>query len=333
MIKKVIITIMILAGILASAVVILGQKQDDVSKPVDNIVPVSSKVKNVIPIAMAADNNYVYPTLVAMTSVMAHAKSNVDYEFYLMVPSNFSTENKNIIKSLKNNYENFSVNIINMGEAFKNANTDSRITTPAYYRLNLPNLLPDVDKIIWLDGDTFTFKDLTEMINLDMTNYYYKGFLDHSVDLALEFGVNNDHYICTGVMLINLKALREDKVQEKCAKFIDKNSGKLTQHDQTVINVVCCDKVGVLPPKFGIWNYADEKTAIDYNNKLKPARRYNKDEFLKAYKDPTIVHYAGGGKPWSNNEAVSKLFNEKWWNCARLTNYFGKIAEKYKSKV
>ena len=50
------------------------------------------------------------------------------------------------------------------------------LTTPAYYRLSLSDSLPKVDKIIWLDGDTLTLIDLKEMFDLDMENYYYKGY-------------------------------------------------------------------------------------------------------------------------------------------------------------
>ena len=125
-------------------------------------LPVFAEAKyKTIPIAMAADNNYAYPTLVAMTSVLENAGPNTKYEFHLMVPSDFTEENKSIIKSLEKKYKRCSINIIDMGNDFKNAKNDARITTPAYYRLSLSEILPNVDKIIWLDGDTIVFKDLT----------------------------------------------------------------------------------------------------------------------------------------------------------------------------
>jgi lipopolysaccharide biosynthesis glycosyltransferase len=44
----------------------------------------------------------------------------------------------------------------------------------------LSELLPNVDKILWIDGDTITFNDLKEMYDIDMKNFHYKGFLDTS---------------------------------------------------------------------------------------------------------------------------------------------------------
>ena len=90
---------------------------------------------------------------------------------------------------------------------FQNAPLSRHITTiAAYFRLYLPNLLPNVDKIIYLDGDTITFDDLKEMYDIKMDEYYIKGFLDIGNDNLLP---NNDNYIFSGVILINLENIFE----------------------------------------------------------------------------------------------------------------------------
>jgi lipopolysaccharide biosynthesis glycosyltransferase len=53
-----------------------------------------------------------------------------------------------------------------MGDDFKGAITGSHISLASYYRIALPSLLPDVDKIIYCDADVINFKDLSEMYNL-----------------------------------------------------------------------------------------------------------------------------------------------------------------------
>ncbi len=48
---------------------------------------------------------------------------------------------------------------------FKNASLSRNIITLAsYYRLSLPDLFPDIDKILYLDGDTLTFDDLKKNV-------------------------------------------------------------------------------------------------------------------------------------------------------------------------
>ncbi len=56
---------------------------------------------NIIPVSMALDNNYIYPTIVAITSMMLNSNPRTKYNYYIMHPSDFSIENKNCLKDLK----------------------------------------------------------------------------------------------------------------------------------------------------------------------------------------------------------------------------------------
>lgn len=277
-----------------------------------------------IPIAMAADNNYTYPTIVSITSILENANKNTEIKVYLMHPGDFKNENKEKISSLQTKYKSFKVEFINMEDKFKNAKTDSSIPTASYYRLLLPSLLPDVKKIVWLDGDTVTLKDLSKMYKLDMSNYYYRGFLDNNVDGLKDFGIENDHYICAGVMLINLDKLRKDNIEEKFEDFISKNNSKLIQHDQTVINAVCYKNIGILPPQYGIFNFWDTNAAKDHYKKLVANNKWTLKEFLKAYKDPTIIHFVV--KPWKE---TNYTFANIWFKYAKKTLYYEDILKKY----
>ena len=60
--------------------------------------------KKVIPIALAADNNYAMPMAVTKTSILTNAKIDSFYDFYLLIPSDFSVENKEKLKKLQNKY-------------------------------------------------------------------------------------------------------------------------------------------------------------------------------------------------------------------------------------
>ena len=106
-----------------------------------------------------------------------------------------------------------------------------------------------------MDGDTAVFEDLTELITIDMKHYYIMGFLDSLPNAIERFGVKDATVLCAGVLLLDLDALRKNHMQEKMYQFIHDNLGKLNQHDQTVINVVCQNNIGILPPKFGIWSF------------------------------------------------------------------------------
>lgn len=285
------------------------------------------KAPDSIPIAMALDENYIYPTIVAISSVMESSTYDSKYDFYIMHPSNFSDEAKNTLKSMEKTYANCKITLIDMKDKFKSAYTDSRITTPAYYRLMLSDVLPNLDKIIWMDGDALTFHDLTEMFNVDMEGYCYKGFLDfpwNNEHLENSFGIEDDHYICDGIMVVNLKELRKENAVKKFEEFIAKNNDKLEQHDQTVINAVFTDKIGVLPAKFGIWDWFENRE-IDWPETLTSPEKYTQKEMDEAKADPTLLHCTF--KPWyfwSPQNAIAS-----WWRIAEGTKYFDKIKQKY----
>lgn len=288
-----------------------------------NSSEVSSTSKN-IPIAMALDDNYLYPTIVAMTSILENASLETKYDFYVMHPAEFKEENKAKLKSLENKYEKCNIKIIDMGTAYKNANDKGHITTPAYYRLSLSDLLPDINKIIWLDGDTITNVDLRDLYNIEMNGYYYKGYLDDNVHAVENFIKENDHCICSGVMLVNLEELRKDNMVKKFSEFIEKNNERLIQHDQTTINVVAYKKTWILPAKFGIYNYHKLKEAEEQSKVYLCNNGYSTQELREAYINPAILHCIS--KPWKSLEVYG---SEKWWNYAKKTDFYDEIHSHY----
>ena len=192
----------------------------------------------------ALNNGYVYPTLVSMTSLVINAGNNTFYNIYILVSSDFKEESKNILMSVEKNYTNhFKIIIINMGNKFKGLDTNNKIPTPAYYRLELHNILPDVDRIVYMDGDTAVFQDLSELITFDMEENYILGFLDSIPKALRKFKIKNAIVLCSGVLLMDLNALRINNISEKYREFLEENLGQIYQHDQTTINVVCQGKI------------------------------------------------------------------------------------------
>ena len=195
------------------------------------------------------------------------------------------------------------------------------------------NLLPNVDRIIWMDGDTMVFEDLTDLINLDMKGNYVMGFLDSIPEAIERFNIKNATVICSGVLLIDLEAFRKNKMTEKFNKFIDKNRNKINQHDQTVINVVCQGKNGPLPPKYGIWSFEQKEYALSHNDRQRPHLKYNITELIDAYYHPVILHYTWP-KPFWGFKKKKPIFNDLWWNYANKTGYYieiRKYSPKYKT--
>ena len=176
-----------------------------------------------------------------------------------------------------------------------------------------------------MDGDTAVFEDLTELITLDMKNNYIMGFLDSLPNAIERFGIKDATVLCSGVLLLDLDALRKNHMQEKMHQFIADNLGNLNQHDQTVINVVCQNNIGPLPPKYGIWSFEAEIYALKHNERQRPWLKYDKEEFVKAYHHPAILHYVYPKPFWKINRPI---FNKEWWEYARISGYYNDVLNK-----
>ena len=157
-----------------------------------------------------------------------------------------------------------------------------------------------------------------------MTNYYYKGLLDNFPECVDHITKNNDHCICVGVMLINLKELRKDNMTQIFDDFILKKRKQLIQYDQTVINAVSYEKIGILPAKYGIFNYKSKKKLFQKYKNIRFKNKYTDIELENAYLNPGILHMTY--KPWIKKRQYKK---KDWWKYAKKSDYYNEICENY----
>ena len=75
----------------------------------------------------------------------------------------------------------------------------------------------NLDKIIYLDCDSIIADSLEDLDNIDISDYYIAGVQDTVTNFfKTSIGLNkDDRYINAGMLVINLKKWREDKIEEK----------------------------------------------------------------------------------------------------------------------
>ena len=278
-----------------------------------------------ISISYSTDNKYIYPIIVSMISLVIHASNETFYNIYILHTPDFSENSKHFLKTIEYKYpEKCSIIYLNMGNQYKNLKLSYKLSTSTYYRLSLPDILPQIKRIIYLDGDILIFEDLKELIEFNMKGNVIMGFLDRRPYALKSFGFKHATVLCGGVLLMDLDGMRKYGYSQKIKDFIDKNKKRLVQHDQTIINVVMKGMISPLPPKYGIWGWKNKITAKNHLKRQWPELRYNETEYLYALDHPAILHYAGKKPFWRINTA----FEKEWWNYARLTGYYDDIYSK-----
>ena len=107
-----------------------------------------------------------------------------------------------------------------------------------------------------------------------------------------------DNYINTGVLLCNLDELRKGNISNKFIKFYKENMKVIRFPVNEALNIVSHEKNGYFSPEYVVIAFCDENDARTYyeNSTIK----INKNDILKAYKNPYVYHLIYYGKPWKN---------------------------------
>jgi lipopolysaccharide biosynthesis glycosyltransferase len=192
-----------------------------------------------------------------------------------------------------------------------------QFTVGMYYRLMLPKLLPHLDKIIYSDVDVIFCEDLLEVDRIDLGDNWIAGVKDIfnlstvKTRKKKQYKILNDHqYLCSGFLIMNLKALREQNLYGTWIE-LSKNTS-FNSPDQDILNYTCHGKKLPLPLKYAFIPMGTK----DYDHCLSE-NIYSKQEYEEAINRPIIIHFAGC-KPWKSTVHLSEI----WWIHAQMTPFF-----------
>ena len=130
-----------------------------------------------------------------------------------------------------------------------NPNKGNIWTKMAYTRCFIPKIIAD-EKIIYCDLDLIFYNGLERLWNIDFEGDYICAVEETSSCARrnpLPFPTP-DRYINSGVLLMDLRAMRRDGIDLKICDLI--NGYKLNFPDQDAINTICNGRVKYISPSF-----------------------------------------------------------------------------------
>lgn len=272
-------------------------------------------MEKIFHIAYVCDKNYVFQCAVSLRSLLLNGRRDAFFHIHVMTDGSLEDEDNNLFRRLKEEFNNcvieeFSVQNSVMDELDYSGAVLNKMTM---HRLLLPEVLPDVDILLYLDCDTLIVGDITNVFNHSMDEFLVAGVKDKALieetNYSPEGLKNRKDYINAGVLLMNLKKIRKDGVQNA---FLDCAKKNYRHMDQDVINVVCQDKILFLDFIYNVFSFYNEK-------------------------DKIIIHYAGGSeyRPWLY---LYTKYSDEWWGYSNLFKNDKhhteqrKMAEKFTSK-
>lgn len=246
------------------------------------------------------DKNYAKYCSVSLISLIL--SNGLNLKLYFVFDETVLEED---LKDLKSIVEFYSLNFSFIRadtSLIKNFTLERYYTIGNYLRLLLPELLESEDLVLYLDCDTIVNHDLRTVWNVSLEKNYYAGVLDElapsrsKIDPKYKF-----NYINSGVLLINLKQLREERSLIEYINIHQNYIGALVFVDQCIINIHGYKRKLVSPNQ--------------YNHQIFSAL-IKRDDWDLLNKNNIVLHFSGKHKPW---HSWSRIHVAKfWWEYANL---------------
>lgn len=261
-------------------------------------------------IVYATDENFAPITAVSMLSLFDKNKEVADLTVYILDDGLTEQSKKNLSAIAK--IQSRGISFVTLMDLEKQLSIKllvergTGLTT--FYRLFLPTLLPEVDRVLYIDADTMVADNLNSLWDTKFSeNEIIAGVIDcvgknHKVNIGLTAG---EPYINGGVILFDLNKMRKQKTEQSFISYLKKNDGhKIPFTDQGVINSVLKGQIKIMPLRFNVVTLIYAASYKDMVDMKRADAYYNKSEWLDAKNNPAIVHFTTCflmKRPWVKN--------------------------------
>jgi len=238
-------------------------------------------------VCYSLDLNYLEQLSCSIASMLSNARADESIKFYILC-SDLNYEAQKQIETLRK-IKQFEIEYIKVNNSDfselpmlkeKGGNYAAyHVTKPTYYRFKLPDLLKNLNKVLYLDCDAIIKGNLEPLFMLDLKDYSAAAVIDADFEKEAE-RLGLSRYFNAGVMLINLEYWRENNISSKLFDFARLNKEKIIWQDQDILNSVLKNTIFEMPE---IWNY-------QYFQYETPSP--------EAAAKSVILHLAGRFKPW-----------------------------------
>lgn len=269
-----------------------------------------------INIALCANELFAIPCMITIITIMENNKCS-NFSFYVL-NDGFTEATRAKFQKLADLYH-CKISLIEKDtEELKGVDANHRYSIMTYYRFFIPEILNDIEKIIYMDSDMMVRGSLDELWNTDLTDKACAAVVDQNCDDVTNYNrlsLDAEQYFNAGMLLINLDYWRRNDIAHKCLNYILENPEKCKYNDQDALNVILNKHITTVSPTFNFQEgWYNPISHIFYH--------YKKIEVINTVKNnPVIVHFNTETKPWHND--CLNPWTEEYLSYAQLHPFIG----------
>lgn len=253
-------------------------------------------------VALASDEKYVPGLMTTLWSVCEYATPGIDLCFHVL-DVGISEECRRRIAQTASRIDRVNATVVFHAidvNAFS-GQSPWKGSYAAYARLTLQDILAEEDFIVYSDVDMLWRRDIAELWSMrdpdvplwatrDGAGFAENAYGNSQAKLFATHGIQVDpnKYYNSGLMLLNLKKLREEQFTARAERCMIRHRELLALADQSIYNMLVPSPPAVLlDPSWGMLS------TVGYER----------------LSSPCVVHYAGNA-PWTQKPAVAEKL---WW--------------------
>lgn len=249
----------------------------------------------------------------------------------MIINTNIHNKTKEILLRQIKNIKNFSIRFVDANlykDLFENIKLTYHYTIETFFRLLIPEVLQNYDKVIYLDSDTVVNRDLADLFSIDLEGKILGAC--HDIDYIARYNINKEYlmnskevlklrneyeYFQAGILLIDVPLFKKTFSTEELFRKAGEREWKFV--DQDLLNHLCQGKVKFLHSK---WNFVAnyDKPVLRKEEVMRKAPKSLYEEYLEAEKECCIIHFSSV-RPWVDVEESCASF---FWNYARKCPFY-----------
>lgn len=253
-------------------------------------------VRGKVHIACAYNDAYA-PHFAALAASIAAARESETIRITSLVGADLSLATRERLSEFLSTLDIFGDFIEVPETRLKRIPPHDRYPQLIWRRLLLPDLLPDCERVLYLDSDLLALQSLVPLFQADIHSNLLAAApspVAGSEQRLRELGCDPAHgYFNSGVLLMNLDRMRAEDFTDRALALAAEKAVGFVYPDQDLLNLMAQNRWLKLHPRWNaishFWLYPELTASCN-----------TPDECLAARLSPAIVHFEGPNsiKPW-----------------------------------